>query len=50
MGAMCALLVIVYTRHLAFPLLQGVGKILPQMGTLAFWSTLLSFLALATGN
>jgi len=50
MGAMCALLVIVYTGHLAFPLLQGVGKILRQMGTLAFWSTLLSFLALATGN
>ncbi|MEG4405177.1 hypothetical protein [Microcoleus sp. MON2_D5] len=39
MGAMSALLVIVYTGHLAFPLLRGAGKILPQMRTLAFWST-----------
>jgi hypothetical protein len=30
MGAMCALLVIVYTGHLAFPLLRGASKILPQ--------------------
>lgn len=50
MGAMLALLVMVYTGHLAFPLLRGAGKILPQMRTLAFWSTLLSFLAIATGN
>jgi hypothetical protein len=50
MGAMCALLVTVYTGHLAFPLLRGVGKILPQIRTLTFWSTILSFLAIATGN
>ncbi len=50
MGAMFALVVMVYTGHLAFPLLRGVGKILPQMRTLAFWSTILSFLAIATGN
>jgi hypothetical protein len=40
----------VYTEHLAFPLLRTADKILPQMRTLAFWSTLLSFLAIATGN
>lgn len=50
MGAMFALVVMVYTGHLAFPLMRGAGKILPQMRTLAFWSTLLSFLAIATGN
>jgi len=50
MGAMLALIVMVYTGHLAFPLLRGAGKILPQMRTLAFWSTLLSFLAISTGN
>lgn len=50
MGSMFALVVMVYTGHLAFPLLRGAGKILPQMRTLAFWSTLLSFLAIATGN
>jgi hypothetical protein len=50
MGAMCALLVMVYTGHLPFPLLRGADKIFPQMRTLAFWSTLWSFLAVATGN
>ncbi|MEG4283397.1 hypothetical protein QUB68_09735 [Microcoleus sp. A006_D1] len=49
-GAMLALVVMVYTGHLAFPLMRGAGKILPQMRTLAFWSTLLSFLAISTGN
>ncbi|WP_242724578.1 hypothetical protein [Microcoleus vaginatus] len=39
MGAVLALLVMVYTGHLAFPLLQVADKILPQMRTLAFWST-----------
>jgi hypothetical protein len=39
MGAMLALLVMVYTGHLTFPLLQVADKTLPQMGTLAFWST-----------
>ncbi|WP_228056973.1 hypothetical protein [Tychonema sp. LEGE 07203] len=50
MGAMFALVVMVYTGHLAFPLLRGAAKILPQMRTLAFWSTILSFLAIASGN
>ncbi|MEG4106545.1 hypothetical protein [Microcoleus sp. S13_C5] len=50
LGAMFAMVVMVYTGHLAFPLLRGAGKILPQMRTLAFWSSILSFLAIATGN
>ena len=49
-GALLASVVAVYAGHLAFPLLRGVGKILPQMRTLTFWSTFLSFLAIATGN
>ncbi|MEG5033704.1 hypothetical protein [Microcoleus sp. AT3-D2] len=39
MGGMLALLVMVYTEHLAFPWLRGAGKILPQMRTLAFTET-----------
>ena len=50
LASMFALVVIVYTGHLAFPLLRGAGKILPQMRTLAFWSSVLSFLAIASGN
>lgn len=49
-GALAATLVVVYTGHLAFPLLRGSSKILPQMRTLTFWSTLVTFLAIATGN
>jgi len=51
LAAMCPLLVMVYTGDLAFPLLRVASKILPQIRTLAFWSTLLSFLAslLVTG-
>jgi hypothetical protein len=49
-GALLATIVAVYMGHLAFPLLRGVGKILPQMRTLTFWSTFISFLAIATGN
>lgn len=49
-GAMLAMVVMSYTGHLAFPLLRGSSKILPQMRTLAFWSSILSFLAIATGN
>jgi hypothetical protein len=49
-GSILAMVVMVYTGHLAFPLLRGAGKILPQMRTLAFWSSILSFLAIATGN
>ncbi|OCR01189.1 hypothetical protein BCD67_17665 [Oscillatoriales cyanobacterium USR001] len=49
-GSLLATVVAVYMGHLAFPLLRGVGKILPQMRTLTFWSTSISFLAIATGN
>jgi hypothetical protein len=40
----------VYTGHLAFPLLRGASKILPQMRTLTFWSSVIAFLGIATGN
>lgn len=49
-GSILAMVVMVYAGHLAFPLLRGAGKILPQMRTLVFWSSILSFLAIATGN
>lgn len=49
-GALLATVVAVYTGHLAFPLLRGVSKILPQMRTLTFWSSLITFLGIATGN
>jgi hypothetical protein len=49
-GALLAMVVMVYTGHLAFPLLRGSGKILPQMRTLSFWSAIISFLAISTGN
>jgi hypothetical protein len=49
-GALLATVVAVYTGHLAFPLLRGVSKILPQMRTLTFWSTAIAFLGIATGN
>lgn len=49
-AALLATVVIAYAGHLAFPLLRGVHKILPQMRTLTFWSTCLSFLAIASGN
>jgi hypothetical protein len=49
-GALLATVVAVYTGHLAFPLLRGVSQILPQMRTLTFWSSLITFLGIATGN
>lgn len=49
-AALFACVVIAYAGHLAFPLLRGVHKILPQMRTLTFWATCLSFLAIASGN
>lgn len=49
-GSVLATVVAVYTGHLAFPLLRGSSKILPQMRTLSFWSSLLCFLGIATGN
>jgi hypothetical protein len=50
MASMGALIVMAYAGHLAFPLLRGNAKILPQVRTLAFWSALLSLGAIATGN
>ncbi|MGK7874338.1 MAG: hypothetical protein AB4426_13810 [Xenococcaceae cyanobacterium] len=49
-AALLAVVVIAYAGHMAFPLLRGVSKILPQMRTLTFWATCLSFLAIASGN
>ncbi len=49
-GSLLATIIAVYAGHLAFPLLRGVAKVLPQMRTLTFWSTSISFLAIATGN
>jgi hypothetical protein len=49
-ASMTTTIVVVYTGHLAFPLLRGSAKILPQMRTLVFWSTLITFLGIATGN
>jgi hypothetical protein len=49
-GAMLATVVIAYAGHMAFPLLRGSAKVLPQMRTLTFWASVVSFLAIATGN
>jgi hypothetical protein len=49
-GAMLATVVIAYAGHMAFPLLRGSAKVLPQMRTLTFWSSVVAFLAIATGN
>lgn len=49
-AALLATVVIAYAGHLAFPLLRGVQKILPKIRTMIFWSSLLSFLAIASGN
>ncbi|WP_205127591.1 MULTISPECIES: hypothetical protein [Okeania] len=49
-ATLLATVLISYAGHLAFPLLRGVRKILPQMRTLTFWSTCLSFFAITSGN
>jgi hypothetical protein len=49
-GSLLAMVVMAYAGHLAFPLLRGSSNILAQMRTLSFWSAVLSFLAIATGN
>lgn len=49
-ASLLATVVAVYAGHLAFPLLRGVGKILPQMRTLTFWSSLLNLLGIISGN
>jgi hypothetical protein len=50
LASLLAMLVMAYAGHLAFPLLRGAAKILPQMRTLAFWSAILSLGAIASGN
>jgi hypothetical protein len=49
-ASLFAVVVIAYAGHLAFPLLRGKAEILPQMRTLTFWSSCLSFLAIISGN
>jgi hypothetical protein len=49
-ASLLAMVVMAYAGHLAFPLLRGSAKILPQVRTLTFWSGILSFLAIASGN
>ncbi|MEM9772350.1 MAG: hypothetical protein AAF889_12275 [Cyanobacteria bacterium P01_D01_bin.73] len=49
-ASLLSTIVVAYAGHMAFPLLRGAKKYLPQIRTLSFWSTVLSFLAIATGN
>jgi hypothetical protein len=49
-ASLFAVVVIAYAGHLAFPLLRGNAKILPQIRTLTFWASFLAFLAIASGN
>jgi hypothetical protein len=49
-AALLTTIVAAYTGHLAFPLIRGTKKILPQLRTLIFWSTLLSFFGIVSGN
>jgi hypothetical protein len=49
-AAFLTTIVAVYTGHLAFPLVRGAKNILPQLRTLIFWSTVLSFLGIVSGN
>lgn len=49
-GAMLTTVVVAYVGHLAFPLLRGSAKVLPQMRTLTFWSTVITGLGIVTGN
>ncbi|HEY9615738.1 MAG TPA: hypothetical protein V6C64_02785 [Microcoleaceae cyanobacterium] len=49
-GAMLTTIVVAYVGHLAFPLLRGSAKVLPQVRTLTFWSTVITTLGIVTGN
>lgn len=49
-AALLAMVVMAYVGHLAFPLLRGAKKILPQIRVLSWWCAVLSFLAIASGN
>jgi hypothetical protein len=49
-ASVLATVVAVYTGHLAFPLLRGNSKILPQVRTITLWTTTIAFLAIVSGN
>jgi hypothetical protein len=49
-ASMLTTIVAAYAGHLAFPLLRGSAKVLPAMRTLTFWSSLITFLGIASGN
>jgi hypothetical protein len=49
-ASMLTTIVLAYTGHLAFPLLRGSAKVLPAMRTLTFWSSLITFLGIVSGN
>lgn len=50
MAAMLATVVIAYAGHLAFPLLRGKPRVLPQIRTLSFWASALALLSIISGN
>jgi hypothetical protein len=50
LGALLATVLAVYTGHLAFPLLRGSAKSLPQVRTLTLWATVLGSIAIVSGN
>ncbi|MFB2838096.1 hypothetical protein [Floridanema evergladense] len=50
LAAVLLSIVAVYAGHLAFPLLRGSIKVLHQMRTLAFWTSLFTLVAIASGN
>jgi hypothetical protein len=49
-ASMLTTIVVAYAGHLAFPLLRGSAKVLPAMRTLSFWSSIITFLGIASGN
>jgi hypothetical protein len=49
-ASMLTTVVVAYAGHLAFPLLRGSAKVLPPVRTLAFWSSIITFLGIASGN
>jgi hypothetical protein len=49
-ASMMTTIVVAYAGHLAFPLLRGSAKVLPAMRTLSFWSSIITFLGIASGN
>jgi hypothetical protein len=49
-ASMMTTIVVAYTGHLAFPLLRGSAKVLTPVRTLAFWSSIVTFLGIASGN